>query len=316
LSEVISETISDDAAAAELFNAISADTGREQYGDTRRTEVAPESNQAEPVTPEEEAQEDATAEADTFTKLDPKAIPDEMRPWYESMQADYTRKTQQLSEIRKSYESLGEVDPSEAQAALQLFTTLQDPQGALDFHARLSDTLTQMGLTPAQAQAEATRQIVSEAQAQEVPSWEDDPESAMKAELDAVKNQLATFQSSFEAREAALRQQEYEAAVQAEMNRQESLIREANPHYQATDLDAVYELAAFHRGNLLEAQARYEDIVAERVNRLMATKASAASSQGVQAITTPSSAMEAPTFGDDLEAAHRAAQEFLRAQTD
>lgn len=309
----MSEIVSDDQAAAELLGAIEADRTPPSFETTPApaAEVT-ESNQTETTPVEGEAQEDATAAADTFTRLDPNAIPDEMRPWYESMQADYTRKTQQLSEIRKSYESLGEVDPTEAQAALTLFQTLQDPQGALDFHQRLSTTLTEMGLTPAQAQAEATRQI-SEAAQVETPTWEDDPDAALKAELDGVKNQLAQFQSDFQAREDALRQQEWEAGIRAEVTRQESLIRESNPHYTDGDINAVYELAAFHNGNLLSAQGRYEDIVADRVNRLMANKASAAATQGVQAITPSGSAVEPPTFGDDLEAAHRAAQEFLRS---
>lgn len=39
-------------------------------------------------------------------KLDPNRIPPELQPWYKSMQADYTRKTQAVAEERKAVEKL------------------------------------------------------------------------------------------------------------------------------------------------------------------------------------------------------------------
>ena len=36
-----------------------------------------------------------------ITKLDPNKIPDELKPFYKSMQADYTRKTQQIADLKK-----------------------------------------------------------------------------------------------------------------------------------------------------------------------------------------------------------------------
>lgn len=42
---------------------------------------------------------------ETFTNLDPKTIPDELKPFYKSMQADYTRKRQLESSAVKKFES-------------------------------------------------------------------------------------------------------------------------------------------------------------------------------------------------------------------
>ena len=44
-----------------------------------------------------------TQNTDGFTKLDPENLSDELKEIYKSMQADYTRKTQELAEKRKEF---------------------------------------------------------------------------------------------------------------------------------------------------------------------------------------------------------------------
>jgi hypothetical protein len=108
---------------------IEGDLGWEVADEPEQTEAKDipditESGEGEEENSEEEAQEEATAteqEAEDNTtvepenkyytldeikelgidKLDPKKIPEELVPFYKSMQADYTRKTQKVADIKK-----------------------------------------------------------------------------------------------------------------------------------------------------------------------------------------------------------------------
>src|SRR5690242_10753259 len=65
-----------------------------------------------PATPEGEITTEAATDApDSFTKLDPNSIPEEARPFYDSMLSDYTRKTQEAAPWRKLGEELGVDSP-------------------------------------------------------------------------------------------------------------------------------------------------------------------------------------------------------------
>jgi hypothetical protein len=71
--------------------------------------TAPEQGQEQPQTtpgaPEQEATE-TSAQPEPFSdKFDPASLPDELRPAYKQLQADYTRKTQTLAEQRREAET-------------------------------------------------------------------------------------------------------------------------------------------------------------------------------------------------------------------
>lgn len=57
--------------------------------------------------PETEASEEdkSKAEADAFTKVNPDELPEELKGTYKSLQADYTRKTQEAAKTRKESEA-------------------------------------------------------------------------------------------------------------------------------------------------------------------------------------------------------------------
>lgn len=57
--------------------------------------------------PEAEASEEDKSESETesFTKVNPDELPEELKSTYKSLQADYTRKTQEAAKIRKESES-------------------------------------------------------------------------------------------------------------------------------------------------------------------------------------------------------------------
>jgi hypothetical protein len=246
---------------------------------------------------------------DSFTKLDPNAIPPELRPYYESMQADYTRKTQSLAESRKQLEGLGDLD--EAQTAVDLLHSLGTPEGALTFHRLLSEQLQSLGLSPAEADYAATQQIQQQGPAAPSPSFDDDPEAALKYELDQVRGELAAMQNTWHEEQARAQAETQYYALAGELQRQESMVRESNPHYTDDDINAVYELAASTGGNLVQAQQRYESIVSDRVARLLNSKQVAQQATGVHPVGTPGYAEPAPHF-ETLDQAHAGALEYLR----
>lgn len=246
---------------------------------------------------------------DSFTKLDPNTLPEELRPWYQSMQADYTRKTQQLAEQRKALEGIA--DPEEARIAVDLLHTLGTPEGALSFHQLLSEQLQSLGLTPAEADAAATQQMQQPYQEPTVPSFDDDPEAALKAHYDSLSQEVQTMRAQLEAeRQQAQAEQAY-YTLAAEIQRQEAMVRESNPHYSDADLNAIYEIAPSFGGNLVQAANRYEEIVSNRVSQILNSKAATVQETGIQPLGTPGHAQE-PRHFETLDQADAAAREYLR----
>lgn len=299
-------------AAEELFEAIQADKGE----NTAPPPAAPaeESNPPEPateVTPEGESQEQPSPPdaEDSFTKLDPNSLPEELRPYYQSMQQDYTRKTQSLAEQRKQLEGIDDLEA--ARVGYELLQSLGTSEGVVQFHGLLSQQLQQMGLSPAEADVVATQQVQQAQQAPPAPSFEDDPEAALKYEIEQARSEVAQLREQMQADQVAAQQEAEYYQLAGEIARQDALLREANPHYDDDDMNAVYEMAAFYGGNLVQAQQRYESAVSNRIARLLNSKQQAASETGVQAVGTPSHADAQPRF-ESLEGAHLAAMEHLR----
>src|SRR5690349_20437400 len=77
---------------------------------------------------------------DSFTKLDPNALPPELRPYYTSLQADYTRKMQEAAPYRQLAGDLG-LEPGDLRQAAELYSALQDPNQLVQFHGELSAAL-------------------------------------------------------------------------------------------------------------------------------------------------------------------------------
>lgn len=308
-------------AAQALSEAVQSETGREGYGDAgigatppaaeAPAESKPAEQPATPVTPEGESEVATPAEpADSFTRLDPTALPQELQPYYKSMQADYVRKTQEVAEARKALEGI--TDPDEARVALELLHSLGTPEGMLSFHQLLSQNLQTMGLSPAQADAAATQQIQGGmVEAPALPSFEDDPEAALKAQFDGLQGQVAQLQSQLEAERVAAQQESAYYALAGEISRQEALVRQSNPHYTDEHMNAVFNLAPSFGGNLLEAQRAFEEIRSAAVADVLNSKAQALTDTGVQAIGTVGHA-ETPVHYGSLEQAHEAATEKLR----
>lgn len=263
------------------------------------------------ATPEGQAtQETATAPADSFSKLDPNALPPELRPYYESMQGDYTRKTQEAAPFRSIATDTG-LGPDELRQAAELYAALQDPQQLVQFHGELSAALQANGLTPAEASAAATQHI---AETQQRPldtqqGWSDDPE---EQRLQALEQRLAGFEQSQRAQQEQVQREQMQMALVSEMNRQEGVVRESHPDWNQSDIDAVYELSAFYGGSLIDASSRYDEVVSDRVARILNGKGAVASNPANAPLAPPVPGVTRPQTFDSLEDAHKAAMAAVK----
>jgi hypothetical protein len=261
------------------------------------------------ATPEGAQTEQGATTEDTqpFTKLDPNALPPEVRPYYESMQSDYTRKTQEAAPFRSLAEETG-LDVEGLRQAAELYQTLKDPTALVQFHGELSKALQENGLTPAQAEAAATAHIVENQGGGEDLSL--DPEERRIQDLEA---KLARFEQGQADQAEQARQAQMQAALVSEMNRMEGVVREQYPTFDQDDIDLAYELSPFYGYNLIDAANRLDATVNARVTRILGGKGSVASNPAHAPLPPATAAVTAgQDFGDNLEAAHKAAMAYVK----
>lgn len=161
------------------------------------------------------------------------------------MQADYTRKTQELAEQRR-----------EAEQALQFIEALNtDPNFALQVHQTLSEALQNQGYSVAQADALAAQQM----QGQNEYEYEDDPYMAKIQELEQWKQQQE--------------QRIAEAEAAARIDSQLAVIRQQNPSFDDSDLRDIISMGFAFNGDLVKAADAFKSINQRSVERYMAQKA-------------------------------------------
>lgn len=233
--------------------------------------------------------EDNQIESESFTGFDPNALPEDMQAVYRSMQADYTRKTQEIAELRRSYESFSDagVDPDVALQAIGFLQQLDnDPQFALE----VAEAIRQNVGTPDVAQtAEAFTPDVNN-------SYDGLPQ-----ELQAELSEMRAFRQEMMEMQA---QQE----TMAELEAMENTIRVSNPQYTDDDLEAIYSLAYATDGDLMAAQEQYHMIQQRLLGGYLQSKQ--VPHGATPAPTTPSS-VPTPNF-KSLDEAHKAALEAIR----
>jgi hypothetical protein len=233
--------------------------------------------------------------ADSFTSIDPNTLPPELQAAYKSMQGDYTRKTQELSQLRSLQEQLGDsFDPTRVTQSMEFVNALEtDAEFAHAVYNQLADVLAQAGLLEGAPEPEGSLGGSVD------PEFED-PESVLAqevAELRAWKEQQEQAQQ--------------EQALASYIQRQDMAIRSEHPDWNDSDFDAVYQLAFAHGGDLMQAAQAYESLTNRFVTDYIARKSGVPS--GVTTITSGGhAAVPAEGFGGDLDAAHKAAMEHLR----
>jgi hypothetical protein len=235
--------------------------------------------------------EDNQFDAEPFTSFDPDTLPEDMQAVYRSMQGDYTRKTQEIAELRRNYEAFSEtgVDPNDAVEAVHLWQRMyNDPEFAMQVTQGLQNRLEEMGY--AQQNQIQDSPIVNNESYEGVPP-------ALMAELEemrAFRQEMMEHQSRNE--------------LVSELEAVETTIRTTNPQYTDDDMEAIYSLAYATQGDLMAAQEQYAAIQQRLLGNYL------------QAKTVPHGATPAPSVPSSIppkefssvDEAHKAALERLR----
>jgi hypothetical protein len=96
-------------AAVEAEKELSTPDGVEEETVTSSQEPTAETDD-QMIENEGQAKEPQPTDEETFSKsFDPNKLPEELKPIYKSMQADYTRKTQELARMRREYEQYKQI---------------------------------------------------------------------------------------------------------------------------------------------------------------------------------------------------------------
>jgi hypothetical protein len=262
------------------LEALSANLPDEAESVVQESEPVVEDNQ--PVASE--------AEAESFTGFDPSTLPEDMQAVYRSMQGDYTRKTQEIAELRRGFESFSEagVDPD---VALQAVGFLQELNTNPDFALQVAEEIRRnAGTTDVSQPTDAvTSEIVD-------PNYEGLPPQLASElqEMRAFRDEMLSMQAQQESL--------------AELEAMENTIRTTNPQYSDDDLEAIYSLAYSTDGNLMAAQEVYAGIQQRLLGGYLKSKE-------VPMGATPAPAAPSSVPGRsfaNLEEAHKAAMEALR----
>jgi hypothetical protein len=264
---------------------------------------------------------DADTEPDfgSFTQIDASTLTPEQQQMQRSLQADYTRKMQEAAPWRKLAEESGISSPDEFKQAAEVFQRLQDPRNWPTIHGELTEYMQQYGMTPAQAQAAASDQLMN--LAPDTPPEPDysgynpdeaDPSTGpLMRQIQQLSNQVAQMQAQTTQEQQSRQQQaQWNAAAQA-LTSQENHIKAQNPHYGDDEITAIYNLMGTD-GNLVAAQQRFESMIGAQVSKYIAGKTGAA--QGTPApvggggvISTPSQPVMTREEGHRAAMAHVAA---------
>ena len=230
------------------------------------------------------------AAVESFTGLDPTNLPEDLQPLYKNMQADYTRKTQEIAEQRKQFEQFTEygIDPNYALEAVGFLQRLDsDPAFAAEVAAYLS---------PQQEYPMTAQQPNGDVVPNNGESYDGLP-PALQAEL----NEMRQFR-------AQMADAQEEQRMMAELEFEENQIRAQYPHYSDSDIESIYNLAFATDGDLLAAQELYNSMEQSVLNKYLQSKQvpMGATSPGGVPATVPSG-----SFGS-LDDAHKAAMEMVR----
>jgi hypothetical protein len=161
------------------------------------------------------------------------------------MQADYTRKTQEVAAQRK-----------EAEQALEFINALNtDPSFALQVHETLSQALQQQGYSVEQANAAANQQMQGNADDLFV-----DPYMEKIQELENWKT----------AQEQRIREAEASARIESSI----AAIRSDNPAYKDDDIKDILTMAFAYGGDVLQAANAYKTVTQRIVEGYVGQKES------------------------------------------
>lgn len=233
---------------------------------------------------------EAVEAEESFTGFDPNVLPEDMQAVYKSMQADYTRKTQEIAELRRQYESFSEAGV-DADSALQAVEFLQKLNNDSQFAMSVAESIRQTVGTPDDSQSVET--TISENTTNSYDS--------LPPQLAAELEQMRQF------REEMLEMQAQQETL-AELEAMENTIRTANPNYSDADMEAIYSLAYATDGDLMAAQEQYHAIQQNLLGKYLESKQVP---HGATPAPSAPSSIPGRSF-ENLDDAHKAAMEAVR----
>lgn len=227
---------------------------------------------------------------ESFTGLDPSNLPDDLQALYKNMQADYTRKTQEIAEARKTFEQFTEygIDPNYALEAVGFIHRLEtDPAFARDVMAQLSPTSEQP-------------MVAQQGNQDSVPNHGEGYDNLPPALMQELE-QMRAFRSE-------MMETQQQNMMMAELEQEEAQIRAQYTHYDDADIERIYGLAYATDGDLFAAQQIYNQMEQGILNKYLQSKQIplGATSPGNAPASTP------PRSFSGLDDAHKAALEVVR----
>ena len=239
---------------------------------------------------------DDQPEGESFTGFNPSDLPEDLQAVYRSMQGDYTRKTQEIAELRRNYEqydvlSESGVDPNYALQAADFYNRLDsDP----NFARQVMESI-QQNLGPVSAEQ---FNVISD-----VPYNVDNAGGYDNIPV-ALQQELAEMRDF---RDNMVAQQEH-AELVSNLEYVEKEIRLSNPHYTDDDMSSIYDLAYSTNGDLQAAAQVFHGIQQRVMSDYLQSKRVP---EGVQFVPSGPSTSASKEF-NTLDDAHKAAMEFLR----
>ena len=234
--------------------------------------------------------EDNQIESESFTGFDPSVLPEDMQAVYKSMQADYTRKTQEIAELRRSYEAFSEaeVDPEVALQAVGFLQELNtNPEFAMQIAAQIQQNVGAPGVSQPDIETTSENNDVSY--------------EGLPPQLAAELEEMRAF------REEMLAMQAQQESLE-ELEIMENTIKTSNPHYTDSDMEAIYSLAYAHDGDLMAAAEQYHALQQHLLGNYLQSKQVP---HGATPAPGGPSNVPAKEF-NSLDEAHKAAMEALR----
>lgn len=255
-----------------------------------------------PATPEGQATEAVTEAPDSFTKLDPNAIPPEARPFYDSMLSDYTRKTQEAAPWRKLGEELGVESPEAIREAAELYVALQDPNNLSVLYNQLSQVFGQGPSAPAP----------------ETPEFQGDEAEFAAMDnpaLAQLKSEVSDLRDYISQRDTEQQQEALQWQLLGELNRQEAMLKEQHPDWGEDEWNSLWNMSVAFDGDLNQAANYVEATQNAAITRLLNGKAQAADTPGLTAVPSrDGTVVQEQDYSDDPELKGPTAQalEFVR----
>ena len=259
-----------DKVTGDLRDAARQDmAGQEGAAPPQPTPDAPQPDQGvDEQPPSQEA-------VDSFMNIDPATLPPELQAQYRNMQADYTRKMQEVSQYRNLAQQYGVSAEEMAQAVDFVGRIQSDPAYTQQVYTGLGEYLQQMGYREPQAAPAPMDNELDDRYDDEVDPYGESPTDTPAQPRRETGTQLEYRLAQVEQMLANQESQAYVRDLANQIKQDEFAVRETNPDWGDADIQRIYELAPTYDGNLVAASEAYKGWRSDILQSYLASKAQA-----------------------------------------